>query len=396
MSEGAAATCPRCHATQPPVANFCHRCGHDHRGDGADRRAGPFVARPSERVRTPNAVTTLLPMASGRGVRPYEVALAAVVAVPVLAAAAGLAPFAIVAAAAAVPALFAVYLYDVNEWDDQPVPVVAATLAAGAVLGAAGAVIVDRLLLAPADTVGLGRALDTGGGDARRVVVTGVVAPLLALVLAALGPLWLASRPRFDDLLDGLTFGAVAGAAYAAGETLIAHRGLLAWGRDGGDAVLWMSIVANAAFVKPIVFGAAVALAVAAFSGVGAGYDGFTGRFARAVGVAAAGLVAYGCGVAVLGRLDGWLGAALGLVWGVVVAGMMVVVLRTRLQVGVLEAALESIAGTPSRHEVTKDAYCGECELPLAPLGLFCNSCGASVRATSKTRQRANVAGIPT
>jgi hypothetical protein len=378
------APCPRCRTAQPAVAHFCHRCGHDHQG----RRARHFVARPAEAVRTPNAVATLLPLASGGRVRGYELAFVAALVIPMVAAAAGWVPFAFVAAAVAVPALFAIYLYDVNEWDDQPVPVVLATLVAGAVLGAAGGFVVERLLLAPSG----GLALDPDSGDARRLLVLGIVAPLLGLVLGLIGPLWLASRPRFDDLLDGLTFGAVSGAAYAAGETLVGHRGILGWER-GGEVVLWVSIVANAGAVKPVVYGSALAIAAASFSGIGAGCDGLSPRFARGAGIAALGLVAYGAGVTALGLVGGPAGAAFGLLWAIAVAAVLLVTLRTQLQRGILEAALEAAGGKPSRHEVARDARCGECEMPLVPLALFCNSCGATVRATSKDRQRANVAG---
>ena len=60
--------------------------------------------------------------------RAYQVAFAIALGIPVIAAAAGWIPFALVAAALAVPIVFTVYLYDVNEWDDQPVPVVLAAI----------------------------------------------------------------------------------------------------------------------------------------------------------------------------------------------------------------------------------------------------------------------------
>jgi hypothetical protein len=173
----------------------------------------------------------------------------------------------------------------------------------------------------------------------------------------------------------------------------MAHRGILAADTvRRSDPVLWMSIVANAGAVKPLVYGSAVAIAAAAFSGIGPGYEGFRARFAKAAAMAATGMVAYALGVTLLGTIGGWVGAALGLAWGLVVAAGLVLVLRTQLHLGVLEAALESARGRPSRHEVVGEAFCGECDMPLAPLALFCSACGTSVRATSKTRQRANVA----
>ena len=384
----AASAVGHCGSALPPAARYCHRCGHDRLDRGHRHRVGraaSYVAAPKQRVRSVNLVTALLPLSSGAGVRAYEVALAVGVVVPIAAAALGWVSFALVAAALAVPAVFTIYLYDVNEWDDEPVPVVLACLVASGLLGVAAMWGLRRLLLDAGDTAGFG-----GGTDVRSVVTLGVVAPIVALALGLVGPLWLASRPRFDDMIDGLTFGAVSGAAYAAGETLMAHREVFV-GTAHGDAEVWVSIVANAAIVKPVVYGAAMAIAAASFSGIGAGYEGFSRRFAKGLTIAAVGMVAYACGVAVLAELlDGAAGAAVGLAWGLVVAAALVVILRTQLHLGVLEAALEAIGGRPSRHEVKPGARCGECELPLAPLALFCSACGASVRATSKPRQRHN------
>jgi hypothetical protein len=389
VSEPGSERCGRCGTALPPAARYCHRCGDDRLDSGRRHRVGRaanYVAAPKQRVRSINLVTALLPLSSGPGVRAYEVALAVGAVVPIVAAALGWLSFALVAAALAVPTVFTIYLFDVNEWEDEPVPVVLACIVVSGLLGTAAMWGLRRLVLDASGSAGFAG----DGSDVRTVVVLGIVAPLLALVLALGGPLWLASRPRFDDMIDGLTFGAVSGAAYAAGETLMAHRQVLASGTDGA-ADVWVAIIANAAIVKPVVYGAAVAVAAASFSGIGAGYEGFGRRFAKGLTIAAGGMVAYAAGVALLAeRVDGAAGAAVGLGWGLVVAAMLVVILRTQLHLGVLEAALEAVGGRPTRHETRPGARCGECELPLPALALFCSACGASVRATSKPRQRHN------
>ncbi|CAN5549174.1 hypothetical protein BH24ACT5_BH24ACT5_05250 [soil metagenome] len=358
-------------------------------GETRQERRGSFALEPKSRVRSFDVVSSLMPLTSGTRVVAYRAAMVAAVVVPVVAAAAGLVSFAVVAAAVAIPAVFAVYLYDVNEWDDQPVPVVLGTIVLAGVLGAAAIRLVEALVLDPATRL----TLDSSSGASRSILAFGVIAPVLAIVAGLLGPVGLASRSRFDDLLDGLTFGAVAGAAYAAGETLVMHRGVL----DGdivqpGDTTLWVSVVANAAITKPVVYAAALAIAGASFSGIGPGYEGFGPRFARGLGVAATGLLAYGLGVTLLAEvIGGSIGAVLGLVWALVVAGALILVLRTQLHHGVLEASLDAARGRPSRHEVRTGAHCGGCEMPLASLALFCSACGMSVRATGKLRQHANV-----
>lgn len=348
-------------------------------------------------MRSLSLVSSLLPLSSAKGVTAYRIALAVGVAIPVAAAGLGWVPFALVAAALAVPAVSAIYLYDVNEWDDQPVSVVLTTVVASGVFGAGAIWLIDRLLLDPTDQVGFSRA----GLPVRTIVVLGVVVAVVALAISLVGPIWLAARPRFDDMIDGLTFGVVSGAAYAAGETLTMHRDVVRAGEVNRDnAVLWMSIVANAAVVKPVVYGAAVGIAAASFSGIGPGYEGFRSRFVKGMAIAATAMVAYGTGVAVLdeialfGASNGAAGSALGLAWGVLVATTLIMVLRTQLHLGILEAALEAARGRPNRHEVRGDAHCGECEMSLAPLALFCSACGTSVRATSKVRQRYNVKGL--
>ena len=354
----------------------------------SNARRAHYVVRPNERVRSFSLVSSLLPLSSAEGVTAYRVALTAAVAVPVAAAALGLVPFALVAAALAVPAVFMIYLYDVNHWEDQPVPVVLASIAASGVLGAALIWLIETLLLDTTDQLGFADS----GLPVRSIVVFGVVAPIVGLVVSLVGPLWLASRPRFDDMIDGLTFGVASGAAYAAGETLMMHRDIIQSGEvSRSSAVLWMSIVANAAIVKPVVYAAAVGIAAASFSGIGPDYEGFRWRFVNGLSIAGVGMLAHGLGVAFLGEIDGVAGAALGLAWGAAVAGALIIVLRTQLHLGILEAALEAVRGRPNRHEVRGVANCGECEMLLAPLALFCSACGASVRATSKIRQRYNV-----
>ena len=182
--------------------------------------------------------------------------------------------------------------------------------------------LIERWLLGADERIGLGAAID-GGVQTRTVLAYGVVAPLAAVVLALAGPLFLAARPRFDDMIDGLTFGAVSGAAYAAGETLVMHRGVLDT-RPGqrGDVATWLSVVANAAAVKPVVYGTALAIAAAAFSGIGAGYEGFGRRFAKGLGIAVTAMVCYSLGV---NLFDQWFdptpAAVAGLVWGLLIAG---------------------------------------------------------------------------
>ena len=79
----------------------------------------------------------------------------------------------------------------------------------------------------------------------------------------------LASRPEFDDLMDGLTFGVISGVSYSCFDTLTRHWDLLTGGLQGQDPGLWVSLIFLEGFVKPMIIGTASGIAVAEFSGSG-------------------------------------------------------------------------------------------------------------------------------
>ena len=75
--------------------------------------------------------------AAGVGPAPqtYRWALGVGILIPVVAGALGFLAFAFVAAAVVVPAIYVVYMYDVNQWEDQPLGVVLGAVGAAAALG---------------------------------------------------------------------------------------------------------------------------------------------------------------------------------------------------------------------------------------------------------------------
>ena len=131
------------------------------------------------------------------------------------------------------------------------------------------------------------------------LLVLVLLVPIVSVVLKQVGPLLLAGRPAFDDMIDALTFGVAAGAAFAAAETIVVNRGLFSsFGQvDIANAGFWVSLVLSAAIVKPIVYGAATGIAVAGFSGLGAGYDGFKPAYFRGPGEALLALVLFQAGL---------------------------------------------------------------------------------------------------
>ncbi|MCU1354143.1 MAG: PrsW family intrarane metalloprotease [Acidimicrobiales bacterium] len=384
-------TCPRCAAPVPEAARFCPACGGDPWASSDDGRRRSFAVHPGEPVLSFNLTSSLLPLASGSAPQTYRFALAAGLAVPVVLAAFGLLAAAFAAAAVVVPTVYVVYLQDVNQWEDEPAPVLGATIALALVLGA-GFTYLWREVLLPAGLLSPTRA----GISGRDLLVIGLLAPIGAELLRQLGPIWLASKPKFDDIIDGLTFGVASGAAFAAAETLVLNRWLFTGGLGRiahPDAGLWVALVVTAALVKPIVYGAATGIAVAGWSGVGAGHDGFGPGYLRALLEALAYDVAFALGLYLTGRVGGTFGVVLGLGWGLLVAAVAVVRLRMLLHVALLEAALEaSVAGTRLGTAASGVAHCPTCELPLADGAHFCMACGTAVRAAPKQDRRRNAA----
>jgi hypothetical protein len=108
------------------------------------------------------------------------------------------------------------------------------------------------------------------------LLIFAVVLPIVAEVAKNLGGVILASRPQFDDMIDGLTFGVAAGTAYAAFETIVLYSSVFTSGdfRTTDGLASWAVVVVNLMVVKALIYGTATGIAVAAFSGKGEGYDG--------------------------------------------------------------------------------------------------------------------------
>ena len=103
-------------------------------GAGGERRQS-YALQPGEPVASFNLVTSLMPLASGSAPQTYRWALGIGILIPVVAGALGFLAFAFVAAAVVVPAIYVVYMYDVNQWEDQPIGVVLGAIGAAAALG---------------------------------------------------------------------------------------------------------------------------------------------------------------------------------------------------------------------------------------------------------------------
>ncbi len=379
----------------PPGARFDPVTGAElsaGAGAGGERRAS-YALQPGEPVASFNLVTSLMPLASGSAPQTYRWALGLGILIPVVAGALGFLAFAFVAAAVVVPAIYVVYMYDVNQWEDQPIGVVLGAIGAAAALGV-GFTFMWHVGILDSNIASV--SFDGNGAGGVRwssLLVLVLLVPIVGELLKQVGPLVLAGRPQFDDMIDGLTFGVAAGAAFAAAETIVVNRGLFSsFGQvDSPNAGFWVSLILSAAVVKPIVYGAATGIAVASYSGLGAGYDGFKPGYFRGLAEALIANVVFQGGLFFAARLEGTKGAVVGLVWGALVAAALVVRLRYLLHFAVLEAALEAAStGSGMKDSAWGTAYCPSCEMPLLQGANFCVACGTSVRAGSKVTRARN------
>lgn len=391
--QGVAATavrCGSCSHDNPLGSRFCASCGAP-LGGGQKR---PFAAQPNESVASFALVSTVMPYASAQGARTYKLAFLVGVAIPVIAVLLGQASFALVTAAFVVPVVFVLYLYDVNLWEDQPVSVVVGAFVLSGLL-AVGFTLAWRAWLFSQP----GAVTDSALGifNLWGLLIPSVIAPVIAVILMLIGPMFLASRPKFDDLMDGLTFGVVSGVAYACFETLTVNWAIIGGGTSASsDVATWLPVIVNLAFLKPVVYGCAVGIAAAEFSGLGEGYDGFSGRFVLRAIEAMVILVLFNVGLYLSALLEGTTGLIVGMIWALIVAGAVILRLRTVLQRALVEGALEAAARAgSSKWSSGPEDFCAECEMPLLVDALFCVNCGASVRARSKDLRHAH-ASAPT
>lgn len=383
--------CPQCATQNPEVASYCYRCGQALRGADSSRhgRGGAYAIQAAESVTQFAILSTILPHTNRRTADNYRWALLVTAVIVLVFAVLGVLPAAVVAAAFLIPVTYLIYLYDVNLWEDTPLPVVVALFVLTGILSILVSLFFIRWVF-DGQFLGL-RVAGRGGGLVIPFVpllLFAVVLPIVAEVVKNFGPVWLATRPRFDDMIDGFTFGVASGTAYAAFETIVAFSSIFSGElRTTSGLALWIPIILNLMIVKPLVYGTATGIAVAAFSGRGEGYDGFRSRYFAAFAFAAVMNILYWLGLHLLSYVQ--FGQTLALLWGLLILAVLVLRARVVLHTAVLEVAVEDVATQHrSRAATTDGGYCPECEMPLLAEALFCMVCGTSVRATSPAARR--------
>ncbi len=218
--------CPMCGRVVPDGA-FCGACGAHLGGTAAAsaHRRYAYAADPAQHVLHPSIVSTLFPHLPHRQRRPFQIAVGLTLLLLIVLSLARLTGPAIAVAALAIPLIYLLYLYQVEVYEDEPVLIVGATLVLGVVVGAVWAYVtgprITQILLRD----------NTFGVTAGNVALGGVVLPLVAQALMLLGALALYSRRRYDEALDGFTFGAAGAFGFTLAVTIVTllptlHQGL--------------------------------------------------------------------------------------------------------------------------------------------------------------------------
>jgi PrsW family intramembrane metalloprotease len=390
-------TCPNC-GLETPAQNFCVRCGHRLADDAppqperaASQQAGDeaskepvqpkdrFTAAPHEHRLLPAIASTLFPHLPRADMRHYRVAMAVGTLIVVGLGIAGLFPLALAGAALLVPLVAALYLHDVDIYEDEPVLVIAFTLAWGAASGVVIALLAHTLAPTGIDQV--------ASGHQASPLITVVLLPVLELVLAVAGPaLFLLPHRRFNDVLDGVTFGAATAAALSATEVIVIGYKLFEHGlAPGGAVVPWIWRLLTVRLALPIL---AMAATGAACGALWLRYRaperdrnalGLLGHPIPALILRALLLVAAAAG-------QRWLPVGAWFATLLVLDAIALVWLRLMLQLGLREEAAE--------RDIGPDVTCSNCGQPT-PRHTFCANCGVALRALPKRRGQPSTAAEP-
>jgi hypothetical protein len=187
------------------------------------------------------------------------------------------------------------------------------------------------------------------------------------------GPLALLRWHRFNDVLDGATFGASSAVAFVGAKLLVDSTRLWAGGLlPGGDPLEWSIKLVSLGIVEPLIAAGVIGAVAAAF------WLRYRAPMTDRAGLGAVGnpLLAVLAGAALLvvaGLARSAFGPKITLIIELIVAAIALVWLRSVIHFGLLEEAREVEIGPPIRcpncgRDTAHHTFCGNCGISLAAL----------------------------
>lgn len=356
-----------------PAGEFCCRCGTPLAVDETHprrlgRRSHHYAAAPNEPAWAVRLTSTLFPQLPTHDMGAFRVALVSGLGLIVALGLVGVFSVALLAAALLVPLLLLLYFYDVDVYEDEPLLVVGRTVVCGALGGVVVGLVANHLTLAPQQP----GWSQLGSGS---VLIRVVALPVATVLLALVGPLALLRHPRFNDVMDGVVFGAASAVALQSALLLVTAWPVTGMGfRPDQDSTAWTLRLVELGIFVPLIVAGGVGWASAA---LWARYRAPI-RDRRALaplglpvpGVIVAAVAAVAA--AVVSQVFSPLGRFLALA---VLAALGLLLIRRAIHVGLLEEANEDQPGS--------EVQCANCGRPTA-LHRFCTACGVAMRALPK------------
>lgn len=360
--------CPNCEY-EVPALNYCVRCGERLEDDYARHPRGGrgFAAAPNEPRFAPR-LSTLFPQLPRTEMETFQAAAGLGTAAIVVLALFKLFPLALVVAAVLTPLLLILYLWEVDLYEDEPLNVLGVTIAWGAAAG----VVVGFLSKAVVDA-DAGFSFEISGHD---LAWRGILIPLISVALMFAGPLILLPYRKFNDVMDGATFGAACAVSFVGAELLTHASDFLAGGlRPPGETVAWVLRLLGLGIELPVLAAGAVGAAAGALwlryraPVTDRKALGLLGNPLVAVPVA----VGFVVGAALIQLyLQRW--------WEFVLLGVLMIAsllwLRQVIDVGLNQEATEI--------EIGEAVACPNCGRET-PRHTFCGYCGISLQALPKS-----------
>jgi RsiW-degrading membrane proteinase PrsW (M82 family) len=359
--------CPHCESLVP-AGDFCGHCGA-HLISDSRRRTHAFAATPTEHVAHVSIITTLFPHLPHRRGGPFRLALIAGAAIVLVLAALHLFAPATAAAVFVLPALYLIYLYEVEVYGSEPWLVIGATMVVGAVLGFVSAYLFGGSLATRLITGDRGTAF----------FLEGIVIPVAGQLLMLAGPLFLfAFRRQFREPLDGLAFGAASALGFTLTSSLTFLWPLLTEPLLGtGSAVGWAVRLTQAGLLIMLINACTTGVVSASIW-----LERFDRRRARRPwhsSLVATLIVAFGSQLLI--GVNAFLEQDLALDVGVLLIVTIALLLYLRLVIH------DALLVEGAEHEIGPESMCPECHR-IVPTMAFCPACGAARSAAPKGRPR--------